>query len=147
MNKQGEMIWRTLLKWNDFQVQYAKFKNKEYVIPGSQFADTSIFTDFLSYDVRGQDFVEVIKYFNKDKDQYAIIANGVLLNPVRIKDQEEISPLPWNHKELPFSKTIYEPLDANFFYGISLPQKVKDPQTALNRMWQLLLEREQRAVS
>lgn len=147
IQKQGEMIWRTLLKWNDFQVQYAKFKNKEYVVPGSQFADGSIFTDFLSYDVRGQDFVEVIKYFNKDKDQYAIIANGVLLNPVNNKEQEEISPLPWNHKELPFSKTIYEPLDANFFYGISLPQKVKDPQTALNRMWQLLLEREQRAVS
>lgn len=149
---QDECIWRTLIKWSDFKNAFEGYSNADLVFPGQQFSDSSIFSEFLSYDVRGSDFVEVIKYFNKPKDQYAIIANGVLLNPIKVKDEngktvEEICPLPWNHKTLPFSKTIFEPLDANFFYGMPLAQKVKSPQEALNLLWELLLDREQRSVS
>jgi hypothetical protein len=148
IQKQDEIIWRTLLRWGDFKEAFQGYALKDVVMPGSQFSDTSIFTDFLSYDVRGQDFVEVIKYFNKAKDQYAIIANGVLLNPIKRKNMEEIAPLPWNHKELPFSKTIWEPIDTTMqFYGMPLAQKVKSAQEALNRMWELLLDREERAVA
>lgn len=112
-------------------------------------SDQSIFAQFLAYDVRGSDFVEVIKYFNVPKDRYMIIANGVLLNPVKEKGKtdEIISPLPWNHKKLPFAKSIFEPIDANFFYGMPLPQKVKSPQEALNTLWELALDREKRSVS
>jgi len=148
IQEQEELIWRTLFKWSDFKNAFAGYTLANYVVPGMQFADTSIFKQFLAYDVQGSDFVEVIKYFNVPKDQYMIIANGVLLNPLKNKDgKEEICPLPWNHKKLPFAKTIFEPLDASFFYGLSLPQKVKYPQEALNKMWELLLEREIRSVS
>ena len=145
---QDEVVWRTLVKWSDFKDSFKGYSNSDLVAPGAQFADSSIFADFLSYDVRGSDFVEVIKYFNAPLDQYSIIANGVLLNPLKNHDDEdEIAPLPWNHKKLPFSATIFEPLDATFFYGMPLPQKVKSPQEALNRMWELMLDRETRAVS
>ncbi len=147
IQQQDEMIWRTLLKWADFKNAFKGYSNSTTVVPGSQFADSSIFADFLSYDVMGSDFVEVIKYFNKPKDQYAIIANGVLLNPLIRDGKEEIAPLPWNHKKLPFSKTIFEPIDTNFFYGIPLAQKVKSPQEALNMLWELMLEREIRSVT
>lgn len=145
IQKQNELIWRTLVKLDDFKIEFGKYPMSKFVMPGSQFSDSSIFSDFISYDVKGTDFVEVVKYFNVAKDQYAIIANGVLINPV--KNKRKISPLPWNHKILPFSKTIFEPLDANFFYGMSLPQKVKSPQDALNKMWELMMEREIRAVA
>jgi hypothetical protein len=148
IQKQNQVIWRTLMKWSDFEQEFGKFEEFKYVMPGYQFADDSIFSQFISFDVRTDAFVEVIRYFNSLKDQYMIIANGVLLNPIKRKgNRYEISPLPWNHKKLPFSKTIFEPLDANWFYGMSLPQKVKSPQEALNKMWELLLDREQRAVA
>lgn len=147
IQKQGELCWRVLMKWHDFQEVYKDYELKDYVMPGSMFADPSIYIDFLSYDIRGDDFVEVIKYFNADLDQYAIIANGVLLNPVKDEKMEFVAPMPWNHKKLPFSKTIFEPIDANFFYGMSLAQKVKSPQDALNKMWELMLDREQRSVA
>lgn len=151
IQQQGELIWRTLFKWADFKDAFKGYELQGYVIPGMQFSDQSIFSDFLSYDVRGADFVEVIKYFNADKDQYMIIANGVLLNPIKEKkdgkEQHVVSPLPWNHKKLPFSKTIYEPIDSTFFWGMPLAQKVKSPQEALNKMWELMLAREERAIS
>jgi hypothetical protein len=151
IQKQEEVIVRTLLKWSDFKDAFKGYANVDWVIPGSQFSDASIFADFLSYDVRGGDFVEVLRYFNAPKDQYAIIANGVLLNPLKVKkgkeETEEIAPLPWNHKKLPFSKTIFEPLDANFFYGVPLAHKVKSPQEAVNKMMELLLDRERRAIA
>ena len=153
IQKQGEIIVRSLLKWDDFKTEFKNYSNVGYVVPGSQFPDDSIFADFLSYDVRGGDFVEVVRYFNTHKDQYAIIANGVLLNPLKVKKEnkkdlvEEISPLPWNHKRLPFSKTIFEPLDASFFFGVPLAQKVKSPQDAINKMMELLLDRERRSIA
>lgn len=148
IQKQERVIVRSLLKWSDFKNAYQKYSNFDYVIPGSQFSDASIFSDFLSYDVRGGDFVEVIRYFDAIKDQYAIIANGVLLNPIKnANGEEEIAPLPWNHKKLPFSKTIFEPLGSNFFWGIPLAQKVKYPQEAVDTMMRLLIEREKRSIA
>ena len=147
IQKQGEIIWRTLMKWRDFKEEFEGYDNSKYVMPGAMFADPSIFRDFLSYDVRGSEFVEVIRYFDKSRDRYAIIANGVLLNPCKTKAGMGVAPLPWNHKRLPFAKTVFEPIDAVFFYGMPLPQKVKSPQEALNKMWELMLAREQRSVA
>lgn len=147
IQKQNECVWRTLMLYSDFKDEFKGYPESQYVMPGSQFADASIFSEFLSYDVRGSDFVEVIKYYNAVKDRYVIIANGVLLNPVKSKGKFECAPLPWNHKHLPFSKSIFEPLDSTFFFGIPLAQKVKSPQEAINKLWELLLEREERSVA
>lgn len=147
IQKQDEIIWRTLYKWTDFKNAFKGYSDVDKVIPGMQFADTSIFSDFMSYDVKGGDFVEVFKYFNVPLDRYMIVANGVLLNPIKEGEDLEICPLPWNHKMLPFAKTVFEPMDASWFWGMSLPMKVKDPQNALNRMMELFLEREERSVS
>ena len=148
IQKQGKLIVRTLLPLSEFKETYKGYANVDYFIAGSQFADESIFADLLSYDVRSGDFVEVLRFFNiEDKDQYAIIANGVLLNPIKKKGKEEVAPMPWNHKRLPFSKTIFEPIDCKFFFGIPLAQKVKSPQEALNKMWELMLEREEKSVA
>jgi hypothetical protein len=147
IQKQNECIWRTIMLFSDFQEEFGGYELSKKVFPGSHFSDQSIFSELLSPDIKASEYVEVIKYFNKAKDQYSIIANGVLINPIKVRGLEEISPLPYNHKVLPFSKTIFEPLDTNFFYGTPLPQKVKSPQEAVNRLWELLLEREIRSVS
>lgn len=147
MQRQGECIWRTLMKWRDFKEEFKSYENVQYVMPGAMFADPSIFREFLSYDVRGSEFVEVVRYFDAQRDRYAIIANGVLLNPCITNGKQHVAPLPWNHKKLPFAKTVFEPIDPTFFYGMPLAQKVKSPQDALNKMWELMLAREQRSVA
>lgn len=153
IQEQGELIWRVIMRYDDFKFMYKGYKNVDLVRPGAQFSDQSIFYDFLPFNIRTSDYVEVIKYFNSQEDEYAILANGVLLNSIMVSDEtgegqeEELAPLPWNHKQLPFSKTIFEPLDANFFFGMPLAQKVKSPQEALNMLWELMLERETRAVN
>ncbi len=147
IQEQRQLIWRTLMKYGDFKLAFQDYSLVDMVVPGMQFADTSIFAPFISYNVRGGDFVEVLRYFDCEKDKYMIIANGVLLNPIGKGEKQEIAPMPWNHKKLPFAKSIFEPIDASFFYGMSLPQKVKTPQQALNKMWELMLEREVRSIS
>lgn len=144
MQKQRKVIWRTLLKFDDFKNDFKDYDNVDLVHSGMQFADSSIYADYLAYDVRSGDFVELLKEYDTDKDEYKMIANGVLLNPIKVLGNDECAPLPWNHKELPFAKSVWEPIDANFFYGMSLPQKVRSSQEALNEMMELILERERR---
>jgi len=147
IQKQGEAIVRSLMRWEDFKSEFGKYPNFNFVIPGSQFSDDSIFSKFISFEVKADSFVEVLRYFDSIHDRYAILANGVLLNPIKRDKKEEISPLPWNHKKLPLSKTVYEPMGAKLFYGMPLAQKVKSPQDALNKMWELMLRREQRSIA
>lgn len=75
--------------------------------------------------------VVVLYYFNKRTDEYVIVADRVWINPV---GKFTVSPLPWNHKELPFWAAVFEPLDGKFFYGRSGIDKMisySDSQDAL----------------
>lgn len=56
------------------------------------------------------DLVCLVRYYNKETDQFLIVANGCL-----IRD----GVLPYNHKQLPFSIYKYIPVP-NCFYGVGL---------------------------
>lgn len=87
--------------------------------------------------------VEVIRFYDKLNDQFIIIANGIWLNPISVKDGEgtvdAISPLPWNHKELPFWEVKFD-FFGDFFYGKSLPDRLKSMQDVLNVLTNMLLD-------
>jgi hypothetical protein len=78
-------------------------------------------------------------------DQYVILANGIWLNPINTTGSEvkvhveEISPMPWNHKDLPFWDVKYD-FFGDFFYGKSLPDRLKSMQDVLNVMTNMLLD-------
>lgn len=97
------------------------------------------YLDYVSQDV-GDGQVEVIRYYNKDVDEYVIIANGIWLNPIKTSSGMVISPLPFKHKELPFWEVRFETFDAHFFYGKSLPDKLKSFQDVLNVLTNMLLD-------
>ncbi len=147
MQKQPFVIWRTVLDEDVFKAEFEKFPNAKFVVAGQsplgtttddrakQSADTTTdgtTTTFVSDSIRdGQ--VEVIRYFDKWNDIFHVVANGVLLTPL-------VSPLPWDHKDYPFWKTMFEPFAEDFFYGKSLPDKLRSNQDVLNDLYRMMLD-------
>lgn len=145
IQKQPYIIWRTVMDYEPFKLEFGKYPNAEFVEPrigqlwipfddrnkqGPRSADTT--GQFVTTASRsGQ--VEVIRYFNKWQDTMHIVANGVLLTPT-------ISPFPWDHKDYPFWATIFEPFATDFFYGKSLPDKLRSNQDVLNDLYRMMLD-------
>lgn len=148
IQKIGKCIVYKPMKFSEFKEVYKNFENSKYVYPGSQLSPDSIYFKLLGgTGTLGIDYVDVIIYYDAFNDEHVIVANGIWLNPIKVKNNEEKAPLPFNHKLLPFAKTVWEPIDEKFFYGSSLPMGLRAPQKYLNLMMSLLLEREAKEVS
>lgn len=144
IEKQGEAIYVERLLESDFKTRYGNFERSKYVMVGSKLDPQSAYADILPLSTIS-DKVEVVKYFDQNQDRYVILANGVWLNPKNSK--EDVFPLPYNHKKLPFEKVVFEPFDANFFYGLSLGFKLRTPQQLYNLYNELLMVREMKEIS
>lgn len=149
-------FWRTILPYEQFLQDYAMYTRASNVLPKVIFSAAidkrPYYLDYISNDVR-EGFVEIVRYYNKDVDEYVILANGVWLNPMFDKEgnvlkytntgenmmHAVIQPLPFNHKELPFWDTRFE-LYPGFFYGKSLPDKLRSLQDVLNVLTNMLLD-------
>jgi len=144
IKKQGELIVIDRITEAEFKEQYGHYEKSRYVYPGAMLHTESLYFKLLP-SVTTTDLVEIVKYYSVLQDQFVILANGIWLNP--LNREEDVFPLPYNHKELPFVKTIFEPIDDKFFYGLSLPFKLKSPQEIYNVMTQLLILREMKEIS
>jgi len=135
-------FWRTVIPYQQFLQDFAAFSQASSVQPKSSFQgepdERPYYLDYISDDVE-QGSVEIVRYYNKDTDEYIMLANGVWLNPLMNTTQWVISPLPFNHKELPFWDVRFE-IFVNFFYGRSLPDKLKSMQDVLNVLTNMLLD-------
>ncbi len=134
-------FWRTVYEESDFKNQFSQYDKSKLVKPYSlvKDSDTSkkpFYLDYISPNV-SEGSIEVIRYYNQDVDEFVITANGIWLNPL---EEEEVMPIPFIHKTLPFWKAIYEPLGADFFYGKSLPDKLKSMQDVINVLHNMLLD-------
>lgn len=147
VQRQGKMIWRNQMSFKDFQRDFHSFDNAEYVYPGNQIAEDSLYFRLLKGSgVTSYDMVEVLKEYDMIEDEYTISANAVWLNPIgKGKDQEK-APMPFNHKLMPFGWTIWKAIDEKFAYGMSSPFELKDYQKILNTSMTMLVEEELRAI-
>lgn len=139
-----DCVWRSLVPFDSFKQTFNQYEKAEFVSPIVQIreadeTDIPFFKDYISKDTP-EDMVEVIRYYNQDTDEYIILANGLWLNPLTIKGKEEVMPLPFNHKQLPFWNAIYEPFGGDFFYGKSLPDKIKGLQDVMNVLHNMMLD-------
>lgn len=137
-------FWRKIQPLSEFQQDWAMFDRVGLVQPqASQNTDEEnqpYYLDFISDDVPDGS-VEIIRYYNKEVDEYVFIANGIWLNPIKIGDEKmEISPLPFNHKELPFWDIRFDLFGSDFFFGKSLPDRLKSLQDVLNVLTNMLLD-------
>lgn len=147
IQRQGKLIWRHQMSWKDFQRDYHTFDNAEYVYPGNEIAEDSLYFRLLKGSgVSSFDMVEVIKTYDVIEDMYTIVANAVWLNPVGKGKDQKRAPMPFNHKLMPFGWTIWKAIDEKFAYGMSIPFELKDYQKILNVSMTMLVEQELRAI-
>lgn len=133
--------WRNVMSYQQFMQDFGGFAKSIHVKPHQvvfgEGENKPYYQDYISQDVRdGQ--VEIIRKYDKENDQFILEANCVWLNP--IGDNEEISPLPFNHKELPFFDIKYQQFSSDFFYGRGLPDKLKSMQDVLDVLTNMLLD-------
>lgn len=133
---------RFVTPYESFMLDWSMFKKSSLITPMRHHSgdeNRPYYMDFITDSV-GEGSVEVIQYYDKDSDQCVIIANGIWLNPINTKDGTEvISPLPFNHKELPFWDIKFD-FFGDFFYGKSLPDRLKSLQDVLNVLTNMLLD-------
>lgn len=135
---------RRRIPYAQFMSEYSSMWGKtKYVKPNItvevQNDNRPYYLDYISNDISDGD-VEMLFYYDTDTDEYIVTANGVWLNPLIINLEEVISPLPFNHKELPFFDLRFELFSADFFYGKSLPDKLKVYQDVLNVFTNMLID-------
>src|SRR3990167_2607178 len=138
MDEQPDCVWRKLMRIKDFKKEFAGWDAAKYVLPGGDLTDETFFSGFTSDEVRDEnsDLVEVVRYYNKESDQFIILANGVWVNPLK----DETCPLPFSHKELPFFSVVFEPLASDFPYGKAAPDKYLNEQDAINALLNMALD-------
>lgn len=135
-------FWRKVEPYSVFISKWGNYDKSRFVQAKRRPANEEerpYYLDFVSVDVQEGE-VEIIRYYDKENDHYVILANGVWLNPIKTKEEnEEVSPLPWNHKQLPFWDMKFE-IMGDFFYGNSLPNLLKPMQDVLNVLTNMLLD-------
>jgi len=138
IQRQPYIFRRKVTTWERAGEFLGKYKNWKYVRPGN---DNFFQTDGQNIERRERESddtdennVEILWYWNKSKELYSIVANGVLLT-----DPDE--PFPYPHKQYPFAWDIHEPFaDVNFSWGNSLPMVNEDDQVIVNSLWRLFID-------
>ena len=132
IQKQNRTIRSKEMTWNDFKKEYptSRYKNCEYVVPGAQIAEDSLFFELLGgTQILNSDKVQVLYDLDTANDKKKIIANGVWLDEL---GKGEASPNPFHHKKQPYTWSMHEPVDDKFAYGMSMPFLLKDSSKILN---------------
>lgn len=120
----------TEVSWEAYRqsVQHNRFyKNLKFVKPGSNyhldFEGRMVPPDVGAVDHRQRN-VTILEYWNQKTDEYAVIANGVLIRH---------GPLPDDHKTLPFA-VMHMYRRPHTFYSKGVPKLVESIEAAYNKM-------------
>ncbi|MFW9881113.1 MAG: hypothetical protein ACFFG0_49250, partial [Candidatus Thorarchaeota archaeon] len=144
IKNQPRCFWRHVMGFQEFKDSFSMFEKTQYVQPHRKLygADEQkpYYEDYISDDINDGE-VEVLRRYDRENDQFIIDANGIWLNPIKTKEKDEdVSPLPFNHKELPFFDIRYQQFSSDFFYGKSLPDNLKSMQDVLDVLTNMLLD-------
>lgn len=130
-----DFYWRQVMSYKQFKKLFYKFPGFDKVKKAGDISQEAVFKEYMTQGL-GEDQIEVIRAFDKDNDSFVIIANGRWLNPL---PGEQVSPMPWDHGEIPIWSAIYEPLSTHFIYGKSIPDKLKGEQDSINLILNMLI--------
>jgi len=121
-----------------FKNKFGKFPLAEQVHSGV-WADSFEGCNYKAIATKKDELVEVLRYYNEDFDEFIILANGIWLNQ---QDNQGISPIPFEHKHLPFAKLIFEVADVKSFYGKAMPDLLSGEQETRNALLRLMIDQE-----
>lgn len=136
IQNQGFLIWRRVQSYDLIKQKYGDLENFKYVQKGVRVFYNDANQSF--YDVYDSEIenrlCEEILYWNKSKDLFLKVVNGVLMC-------EADNPNPRIDKQYPFAKNIYEPIDERkFFYGKSLSFKLKQDADIVNTLYPMIID-------
>jgi hypothetical protein len=135
---QPSLCWVEKMNPMEFEKEFSKYKNFKEVKTANELTQRgeqdTFFKDEWRDRVTDDEPIEVIRYYNKGKDQYIILANGVVLldSPLLLGKKK---------KWYPFAKSVYEPFSFDFFYGNSLPNTLMGEQDIINSLYNMALDR------
>ena len=142
---QPRVAWVRYYDKDMFDLEFGKYKNVDKVKQkgAENKYDTNSFYYQQSWNERTENNkIEVIKLYDRVKDEYTIVANGILLLE---------APLLWSmngKKMYPFGKAIWEPFaNSSFFYGNSFPNTMMGQSDAYNTMFSSILDKEFRSIN
>ena len=144
IQKQPSLCWVERVSKDQFDLEFGKYKKAKEVPtsnPLTQENETdTFFREYWKERVTDEEPVEIIRYFNKGKDEFIIIANGVVLHE---------SPLLLGKKKkwYPFAKTVFEPFATDFFYGNSLPNTLMGEQDVINALFNMALDKTYKSMN
>lgn len=130
---QPSVIWVQYMDREDFVYEFGKYKNFEFVKESGELVGDEIqkryFFEGWASRTKNKPY-EIVRYYNKTKDQHTIIINGVQMfdGPLLLGSKE---------KYYPFSKSIYNPFSADFFWGNSLPNMMMGEQDVINALYNM----------
>lgn len=145
IQEQPEIIWIKYYSKDEFEDEFGSFKNAKFVKDANtRFADeekTTFYTEsWLTRTQKQGKLYEVVRYYRKSKDEYRVIANGVLLLDAPLLWQ-------WNDEKVyPFAKTVFELINPKFFYGNSLPNTTMGEQDVINQLYNMALDKTYRSM-
>lgn len=143
VQKQSAVAWAECYDKSRFNHEFGNYPNSKFVKTANQLIsdnETQTFFGNEWADRINKDTIEVFRYYNKSKDLYVIIANGVIL----LK-----SPLLWGNKRkrYPFAKSGFEPFaNLNLFWFNSMPNILMSLQDLDNSMNNSMVDKVYRSL-
>lgn len=137
IQRQPHIIWRRAMFFNEAESKYGENeKFQKYVRPGIQVVlgpDQTTFYD--QYDANlGDELVEEVIYWNRNKDLRLVVVNGVLLS-----DPDEMNPR--EDKAFPFLKGGFELLDeGKFAFYKSQVNKLGPDEEAIQVLYRMVMD-------
>lgn len=143
IQKQPSICWVERMNVDEFKNEFEKYADFKFVKTSNQLTDKNeddtFFKEYWQERDKNDEPIEVVRYFNKGKDEFIIIANGVLLHESPII-------LGKKRKWYPFAKTVFEPFTSDFFYGNSLPNSLMGEQDVINALFNMALDKTYRSM-
>lgn len=137
IQEQPRLSWVTKMQKEEFDRLFARYpKAKDVQTHGQLFEDG--LTEYIIRNDLKEKEVEVVRFFEKWEDRLTLIANGVML------DQ---GPMPFAHKDFPFTWGGFEELHPQFIYDMPLTIKLMDMQDMNNEVLNLTLDMVWRALN
>ena len=129
-----DYIHEERMRLDTFKTKYGNsdvYFDIDKVIPAGSMSERTNYFD-NSDDAMDGDYVQVLRYYNKQTDTYAILANTVI-----ICDQ----PIPFKHKELNLAVWNYYPVEGRI-YGLGIPKIISPLQEEREAIRNLSLDRQ-----
>jgi hypothetical protein len=130
----------TFMSMDNFKRKFGKYPNADKVTAGVKLQSLGDMK-YKSLTTEEDTLVEMLRYYNEYEDEFIILANGIWINP-QGEDEDQVGPLPYNHKRLPFVKTVYEIMDEEEFFGKAMPDLMAGEQETINAVLRMMIDQE-----